>query len=75
MLTEVVDAEELLSPIALAEFMNAMKMFGARLPAWRIGEFLTTITADVYAAVAGRTRMESGFRMIGERSARPRVVP
>jgi hypothetical protein len=75
MLTEVIGAEELLRLIALAGVMNVMKMFGARLPAWRISEFLTTVTADVYAAVADHRRMESGFRTTDERSTRPRVAP
>jgi hypothetical protein len=42
-------------------------MFGACLPSWRVGEFLTTVTADV-RTVAGHRRMESGFRT-GKRGA------
>lgn len=75
MLSEVVGAEEFLSPITLAESMNTMKMFNARLPLRRISEFFTAVTADVCSAVVGHRRMESGFQTIGERGTRPGVAP
>jgi hypothetical protein len=75
MSTKVLGAEEFLSPIALAKFMDVVEMFGACLPAWRISEFLATVTADVYAAVGSQRMMESGVRMTVERRARPRMAP
>ena len=66
-LAEVIGAEELLGLVALAEFVDVVEMFGSCLPAWRVGEFLTTVTADV-RTIAGHGRMESGFRT-GKRGA------
>ena len=66
-LAEVIGAEELLRLVAFAEFVNMVEMFGACLPAWRVGEFFTTVTADV-RTIAGHRRMESGFRT-GKRGA------
>ena len=66
-LAEVIGAEELLRLVAFAEFVDVVEMFGACLPSWRVGEFLTTVTADV-RTVAGHRRMESGFRT-GKRGA------
>jgi hypothetical protein len=67
MLAEVIGAEEFLGLVALAKFVDVVEMFGACLPAWRIGELLATVAADV-RAIASHRRMESGFRT-GERGA------
>ena len=67
MLAEVIGAEEFLGLVALAKFVDVVEMFGACLPAWRVGEFFTTVTADV-RTIAGHRRMESGFRT-GKRGA------
>jgi len=49
MLAEVISAEELLRLVAFAKFVNVVEMFGACLPAGRVGEFFATVTADVRA--------------------------
>jgi len=49
MLAEVIGAEELLRLVAFAKFVNVVEMFGACLPAGRVGEFFATVTADVRA--------------------------
>jgi hypothetical protein len=71
-LAEVIRAEELLRLVTLSKLVHMVEVFGAKLPARRIGELFTTITTDV-STVAGHRRVECCL-WASECSAGPRMT-
>lgn len=71
-LAKVIGTEELLCLVALAEFVDMVEMFRAKLPARRISKLLPTVATDV-STVASHGRVECCF-WTGKRSAGPRVT-
>ena len=55
-LPKVIGAEELLRLVALAEFVDVIEVFPSSVPVSGIGEFLSTVPAEVYSRLykAGR---------------------
>jgi hypothetical protein len=66
-LTEVVRAEELFRLVALAEFVDVVKVLRADVPLCWIGELVATVAADVGIAAGGG--MKCGFGVSEGRTA------
>jgi len=60
-LTKVVSTVELLRLVALAKFVDMIKVLGSKIPLRRIGELFTAVPAVVCAAGV-RRGVESSFR-------------
>lgn len=71
MLSEVISSEELLSLVALAEFVDLVQMFSANVPLRRVGELLAAEATDICATGA---RLVKRRFWSGKCGARPRVL-